>query len=386
MSACEKLKVIVCDDESKMCSAVKEILDPFRPEVAALGVTAEFEVRLAATGEELLAMMDADPADLVLLDYKLPGISGMDILRRFSEEKRDVSVIIMTAYANIETAIQATRLGAFDFLAKPYTPEELRYTVKKTAHHIVVSRHARKLAAEKRQIRFQFISVLAHELKAPINAFDAYLDVMRTMTLGKSMEAYTDIIAKCSDRTDGMRKLIADLLDLTRIESGQMKRQPARLELDKALAAAAEGVAAEAARRGIKLELAGAGLAVEADPSELEIILSNLFTNAVKYNKDGGAVRALGSEAGGKVHICVEDTGIGLQQKDAARLFNEFVRIKTSATVHIPGSGLGLAIARKLALQAGGDITVASEPGKGSRFTLSLPSAAPAAAIDLSAA
>lgn len=375
MAVSEKLKVIVCDDEAKMCSAIKIILDAFRPEVPALGVEAEFEVRLAATGEELLSQMAADPADLILLDYKLPGLSGMDILRRFSEEKCDASVIIMTAYANIETAIQATRLGAFDFLAKPCTPEELRYTVKKTAHHIIVSRHARKLAQEKRQIRFQFISVLAHELKAPINTFDAYLDVMRSTVLGKNMDAYADIIAKCSARTDGMRKLIADLLDLTRIESGQFKRKPASLDLAKALAAAAEGVAAEAARRKIKLDIEPGGLLVEADSSELEIILNNLFTNAVKYNKDNGLVRVSAAEAGGKVRVCVEDTGIGLEKKDAARLFSEFVRIKTSATIHIPGSGLGLAIARKLALQAGGDIEVASEPGKGSRFTLSLPAA-----------
>ena len=383
MAASEKLKVIVCDDEAKMCSAIKIILDAFRPEVAALGVEAEFEVRLAGTGEELLAQMAADPADLVLVDYKLPGLSGMDILRRFAEEKRDVPVIIMTAYANIETAIQATRLGAFDFLAKPCTPEELRYTVKKTAHHIIVSRHARKLAHEKRQIRFQFISVLAHELKAPINTFDAYLDVMRSMALGKDMTSYGDIIAKCSARTDGMRKLIADLLDLTRIESGQFKRAPVSLDLAKALAAAAEGVAAAAARRGIKLELEAGGLSVAADPSELEIILNNLFTNAVKYNKDGGLVRATALSAGGKVRVCVEDTGIGMEKKDAARLFSEFVRIKTSVTIHIPGSGLGLAIARKLALQAGGDIEVESAPGKGSRFTLTLPSAGGAGAVDL---
>lgn len=376
MAASEKLKVIVCDDEAKMCSAIKIILDSFRPGVPALGVEAEFEVRLAASGEELLSQMDSDPADLILLDYKLPGVSGLDILRRFSEEKREVSVIIMTAYANIETAIQATRLGAFDFLAKPCTPEELRYTVKKTAHHIIVSRHARQLAHEKRQVRFQFISVLAHELKAPINTFDAYLDVMRSMALGKNMESYADIISKCSSRTDGMRKLIADLLDLTRIESGQFRRVPEALDAGKALAAAAEGVAAEAARRGIKLELGGGGARVLADPSELEIILNNLFTNAVKYNKDGGLVRAAAEQTGDKVRIRVEDTGIGMEKKDAARLFSEFVRIKTSATIRIPGSGLGLAIARKLAQQAGGDIEVDSEPGKGSRFTLSLPAAA----------
>jgi len=376
MSAAEKLKVIVCDDEAKMCAAVRDILCSFRPEVAALGVTAEFDVRLAATGEELLAQMSEDPADLVLLDHKLPGISGMEILRRFSEEKRDVSVIVMTAYANIETAIQATRLGAFDFLAKPYTPEELRYTVKKTAHHIIVSRQARRLAHEKRQIRFQFISVLAHELKAPLNAFDAYLDVMKTMTLGKEMDAYADIMGKCSERTEGMRKLILDLLDLTKIESGQFRRKPEALDVGAALSAAADGVAAEAAKRGIKVKLSAGGVRAEADRTELAIILNNLFTNAVKYNRDGGSVSASASAAGGKVLVRVEDTGIGMQKKDAERLFNEFVRIKNSATIHIPGSGLGLAIARKLALQAGGDIKVESEAGKGTCFTVELPEAA----------
>ena len=96
-------------------------------------------------------------------------------------------MIMITAYASLETAVTATRRGAYDFLAKPFTPEELRGAVRKAARHLILQRQARRLAEEKRQVRFQFISVLAHEMKAPIAAIEGYLQMIRERALGESL-------------------------------------------------------------------------------------------------------------------------------------------------------------------------------------------------------
>jgi len=108
---------------------------------------------------------------------------------------------------------------------------------------------------------------------------------------------------------------------------------------------------------------------MKADRGELEIILNNLVSNAVKYNRDAGSVRVAVRREGAAVVVAVSDTGIGMTKDDAARLFGEFVRIKTEKTRDILGSGLGLSIVRKLAILYGGDVSVTSEPDVGSTFT-----------------
>jgi len=109
-----------------------------------------------------------------------------------------------------------------------------------------------------------------------------------------------------------------------------------------------------------------------ADPSEMEIVLNNLVSNAVKYNRDDGTVTVVIDHKGEAARIQVTDTGIGLTPEEAAKLFNEFVRIKNEDTYKILGSGLGLSTVRKLAQMYGGDAMVKSEKGVGSTFTVTL--------------
>ncbi|HNV21085.1 MAG TPA: ATP-binding protein, partial [Candidatus Hydrogenedentes bacterium] len=284
----------------------------------------------------------------------------------------------VSAYASIETAVRATKQGAYDFLAKPFTPTELKSTVTKAAKHLMVARQARRLAQEKRQVRFQFISVLAHELKAPINAVEGYLNVVRDGTIGDNPEIMNQIVFRCLDRIQGMRKMIGDLLDLTRIESGQKRREMERVDAGDMAERAIETLLPDAQARSIAIELHKNGdLALWADKGELEIILNNLVSNAVKYNKDNGRVDVLLSRDGEFLTIAVKDTGIGMTRDEAAKLFNDFVRIKNSSTSGILGSGLGLSIVKKLAMLYEGKVKVESEPGEGSTFTVTLKDTAP---------
>lgn len=170
-----------------------------------------------------------------------------------------------------------------------------------------------------------------------------------------------------------MRKLIEDLLDMTRIESGQFHRQLEPLDLREVAAEALETARGPAAEAGLTLELhADQPVPISADHRELEMILNNLVSNAVKYNRPQGRVDVTITAEADQAVIRVADTGIGMSPEETAKLFNEFVRIRNEKTRNVLGSGLGLSIVRKLVLLYEGSIEVASTPDVGSTFTVRL--------------
>ncbi len=176
----QELRVAMVDDEAPLSSAVQRILAKYKGHVEAVDVDVTYHSTHFTTGEEFLdGLARGDEYDLLLLDLKLPGLSGLEILTKLADQGRQLVTIMITAYATFETAVQATKLGAYDFLAKPFSPEELRYSLRKATDQLILSREARRLAEEERQVRFNFISVLSHELKAPLNAIEGYLKLMR---------------------------------------------------------------------------------------------------------------------------------------------------------------------------------------------------------------
>ncbi|MCE5278500.1 MAG: ATP-binding protein [Planctomycetaceae bacterium] len=369
----QTLKVLVVDDEPGMRMGVQRALKGLVLQLPEIDGDVAIEVQEADSGEAALEAIAAAHPDILLLDHKLPGISGLDVLERVNGHSEGMLTLMITAYASLETAITATKRGAYDFLAKPFTPEELRAAVRKAAKHLMLQREARRLAQEKRQVRFQFISVVVHELKAPIGAIKGYLQIMKDRTAGNELAAYDHMVDRSMVRLDGMQKLIFDLLDLTRIESGQKAREMTAVDAVAAARDAIEAQAAAAAPRKIVLELhAPPALEMTADRGELDIIFNNLVSNAVKYNRDGGRVDVTLACEGGVVTATVSDTGIGMAQEDVPRLFGEFTRIKNEKTRNITGSGLGLSIVKKLAQLNGGDATVASRLNEGSIFTVTL--------------
>lgn len=368
-----QLRVLVCDDEPGMRIGVARALRDFVVSVPDITDAVLFEVEHAESGEEAIEKVEARTPHILLLDHKLPGMTGLDVLDRIESSQSDMLTIMMTAYASIETAVRATKQGAYDFLAKPFTPAELRNAVRKAAEHVVVAQQARRLAQEKRQVRFQFISVLAHELQAPLGAVQGYLDVLKDRPAGVDAAACEHMIDRCRNRMLFMRKMIGDLLDLTRIESGQRRREVCEFDVCAAARTAMETVSAQAAEQEVEVTLhAERPVLMTGDASEIEIVLNNLLTNAVKYNKRGGRVDVMVAEAGDEVVIEVADTGIGMTDEEAGRLFKEFVRIKNKKTRHILGSGLGLSIVKRLAQLYGGSVSVKSEPDAGTTFRVAV--------------
>jgi len=374
----ETLKVLVVDDELGMRLGVERTLSRYSFEVADFDETVSFAIRKAGDGKEAFAAIEEELPDILSLDHKLPDAQGLDILVDIGKRKLGILTIMVTAYASLEVAVSATKSGAFDFLAKPFTPDELKSIIQKAARHIFLHRRAIQLELEKRQVRFQFISVLAHELKSPLAAVEGYLRIVDKQMLGDSIVKYETMISRSLARLDGMRKMIFDLLDLTRIESGQKNRELTQVNITAVAQNSIDGVTPDATQRNISISLsAPEEVFMAADPGEIEIILNNFLTNAVKYNRDNGTVDLTIEAIEGGVRVVCADTGIGMSEEEQQRLFGEFVRIKNEKTRSILGSGLGLSIVKKLLAFYDGNVDVKSEPDVGTTFTVTLKEVAP---------
>lgn len=369
----EKLNVLVTDDEMGMRLGVLRTLRDFTMHVPEIDETVGFSIDHAESGEEALEKIRRQPPDILLLDHKMPGISGLEVLEQLAGMKTDMLTIMITAYASIETAVSATKQGAYDFLAKPFTPDELKSTIRKTATRLILVKRARRLAEEKQQVRFEFIRVLAHELKSPLNAVRGYLELMERRQCGEQLAAYDEMIGRSLDRLNGMYKLIRDLLDITQIESGRKTRTLTAIDVAAVARTAVETVQSEAEFRRIAIRVHAAGDAtISADAGEIEMLLNNLLSNAVKYNRDGGSVDLTIERRDAKLVIAVADSGIGMTPEECGRIFNEFTRIKNELTQGILGSGLGLSLVKKIAQLYHGEVRVESRPDVGSTFTVSL--------------
>jgi len=368
------LKILVVDDEPGIRSGVSRILRNFKVDYPFMDEHIEFEILDEEDGESALETIRAQKPEIILLDNKLPGIQGIDVLETIKKENLNSVVVMITSYASLELAVQATKDGAYDFIPKPFTPQELRASVETVTKHIFLKQMTKKLNTEGRQIRFQFLSVLSHELKTPINAVEGYLKMLQDKQFGNDLNNYEQIIDRTMKRIKGMHNLILDMLDLTKVETGNVKRNVKELNLFNSIHSAVDTMQPYAIQRGVDIHVNGPEkVNFEADPEELEIIFNNLISNAIKYNKDNGRVDVNIREQNENISIQVSDTGIGMNKTELSKLFNDFVRIKNEKTKNISGSGLGLSIVKKLTDSYNGDINVCSKPDEGSIFTITFP-------------
>jgi signal transduction histidine kinase len=333
-----------------------------------------FDVIEAATGEEGVEILDRVRPDILLLDNKLPGMQGVEVLEYVRKKNYDVVVAMITSYASIDVAVRATRDGATDFIPKPFTPQELKSSIENITKQQYLRRITHKLKQEGKKIRYQFLSVLSHELKAPLNAIEGYLRMMQEKQSGDRIEDYAEPIDRSLQRIQGMRNLIMDLLDFTKI---RLERKEEKIQ-EVVLADIASGAIVTVQPYAIQLEVGihldvRSDTVIMADPSDMEIVFNNLISNAVKYNKRGGKVEITIDDAGSEAIIVVSDTGIGINIAETDNLFAEFVRIKNEKTRNISGSGLGLSIVKKVVELYNGTIKVESTPDIGSTFTIRLP-------------
>ena len=372
------LKVLVIDDEPGIRSGVSRILNNFHVTYPFMDEDYTFEVTEAATGEDGIAILENEMHDILLLDNKLPGIQGVDVLEYIRKRNYDIVVAMITSYASLDVAIRATRDGAIDFIPKPFTPQELKSSIENITKQQYLKRITHKMKQEGKKIRYQFLSVLSHELKAPLNALEGYLRMMQEKQAGDRIEDYATPIERSLQRIQGMRSLIMDLLDFTKIRLDRKEEKIQEVNLAEVASDSIVTVQPYAIQMDVTINLdVRSDVSIMADPDDMEIVFNNLISNAVKYNKVGGKAEITIDSSDIEAILIFSDTGIGITRNDTENLFTEFVRIKNEKTRNISGSGLGLSIVKKVVELYHGTINVESTPDVGTVFTIRLPKKRP---------
>jgi len=369
----DTISLLVVDDEPGIRSGIRRILSRHIVSFPFMDEDYAFEVNEASTGEEALEILEKEAPDILRLDNKLPGMDGMEVLEIIRNRGMDIMVAMITSYASLEIAARATDDGARDFIPKPFTPAELKASVDLIAKQLFLKRITHTMKEEGKKIRYQFLSVLSHELKSPLNALEGYLQMMRDHELGENLQEYHQVLDRSLQRVEGMRSLIMDLLDFTKIRLERKEDKIEHVNLKERAHLALSTIKPLAIQRNISVSFSGDEVFFDADPSDLDIMFNNLLSNAVKYNHEGGSVVVSTLSRENHAEILIRDTGIGMSEEEVSQLFKEFVRIKNVKTRGITGSGLGLSIVSKIADLYGGHIQVKSSPNKGSEFKVILP-------------
>jgi two-component system sensor histidine kinase/response regulator len=362
----KKPKVLVIDDEESMRDSCTQIL-----------TKDGFHADTAENGSVGLEKIKESKPDLVLIDLKMPGINGMHVLEKVKNINSNIIPIVITGYATVESAVEAMKKGAYDFLPKPFTPEELRIIIRRGLERKKLIHEAERLRREKKLLEENFITMVSHQLRSPLGAILQYFEVILAGMVGEVDPKPKEMLEKAKDRLEGLLTLINDWLDVARINDGQivdnLKPMKLRLILEKLV----EFMQPSAKKNNITLELSsysGNDL-IKADEETLEQAFTNLLSNAINYNKPNGSVKISLEEKDNYIAVDIQDTGIGIAKEHLPFIFDQFYRVKRSEGQKMKSSGLGLSIAKKVVDAHGGSIQVSSKLGKGSTFTVLLPEA-----------
>jgi signal transduction histidine kinase len=236
-------------------------------------------------------------------------------------------------------------------------------------------RHALKEAEDANRAKSDFLATMSHELRTPLNAISGYAELLKMGIRGPINEAQRADLDRINRSQAHLLGIINDILKFAKLESGQLEVKMEDFRVGDAVRAAEELVKPQLDARRIQYQLSAGdeGVTVRSDRERFQQIILNLLGNAAKFTPEGRSVTVGWEQKGDKVLTHVTDTGIGIPADQLDRIFDPFVQVDASTTRQSEGVGLGLAIGRDLARQMGGDVTVSSQLGQGSTFTLTLP-------------
>jgi len=370
-------RILVIDDEAGIREGIKRGLTP-----------QGYIVETAENGEQGLALFRQNPCDLVLIDVMMPGISGIDLIGEIHRIDPEAVCVIITGYATVEMAVRAIKEGAYDFLTKPFSVDDLLLVVRQglerrrlsleTKRLQSIEAEARRLQEEKTRLeeldraKMQFIRLVTHELQAPIAAIHTYLKLILEGYV--SPEEQNKIIEKCLARAQEQMKLINDLLELGRVQVQIQDGKVEKIDLEEILHTVVEKMIPQAIEKGLdfRCQIQPGPKVILGNRDHFTSVWTNLIGNAIKYTEKGFVEVTLKSE-NGKLIGEVRDSGIGIPEADQKNLFQEFFRASNAKKSSQQGTGLGLSIVKRIVEAAGGQVWVESKEGKGSLFGFSVP-------------
>ena len=370
-------RILVVDDE-------KEIRDFL---LKALTRLKGYDVELAENGEEALKKIEKGNFDLVLTDLKMPNTDGLQLVAEIGKSKPEILTVLMTGHGTIDSALEAMKRGASDYLTKPLNLDEMIVRLQKVLEERQRFVKLRDFATQlekanqelKRidEIKSEFVSVASHELRTPLAAIKNAVQLILQGKTGEINENQKNFLSMADRNISRLTNILNDLLNLSRIESGKIDLKIEELDpripiefIVSSLKPQADGKSLQ-----LRIEIQKELSAVYGDREKVEQILTNLVGNAIKFTPEGGeiTVSARPSPRGrNKLAISVRDSGIGISEDQFEKIFEKFHQVEGSLHRSVSGTGLGLAITKGLVEAQHGEIWVESQIGKGSTFTFTL--------------
>lgn len=482
-------KILVIDDEKGLRLGTKRILEK-----------EGYQVKTAENGTEGIRTGISEEFDIAIIDLKMPDRDGIEVLKEIRSVFPNTVCFIATAYASYETAIESAKLGAFGYIPKPFTPDELLQQIKsgydkrlllvetekwrkereerllevafeKTRLNtiinsikdgvLVVNKNGEavlynpsaliylqldnikieeflvdklnpKIASlinsfiEKgiyenksyssqieissgdlfieatsspvphpdgslagvvvvmkditgmkkiEHLKSQFVSMVSHELKAPISAVHGFINLILNDEMSISEEKKTDFLKRSQIRLESLIKMVNDLLDISRIEMKTVHREIKEINPEESLRNIIELFKFDIDNKGISVNILNdnGNYIIKADQEEINRIYTNLMSNAIKYNRKNGNISIRLSRDNRYFITEIQDSGIGMKPEEKEKLFREFFRAKNEFTKNISGTGLGLSIVKRIIDSYAGKIEVSSVYNVGTTFKISLP-------------
>ncbi|MGQ9516781.1 MAG: ATP-binding response regulator [Anaerolineae bacterium] len=385
------------------------LIDDDRLNTKLLEVTladAGFRVMTALSGKEGLQLFRREQPDLVMLDMLMSDLHGLSVLTTLKRRAPALPVIIMTAHGSEEMAVEAMKLGASDYLVKPLhyqrvaavvrehiEKSRLRATEERLTHQLRESslqlmRRVAELELARRRLeqahaeleeagrlKTEFISMVSHELRTPLTNIQGYVELLLDETDGPITDTQREYLEIVLDNCKRLIAIANDLLDISRIEAGNLRLSKTRLRLQELVEEAVRSwyPQFQAKNLQLSLDLTPQPLWIWADWERMLQVLNNLLSNACKYTPAGGSVTVRVYPSNDKALVEVIDTGIGIPEQDLERIFEKFYRAESSRQEATYGTGLGLPIAKSLVELHDGSISVTSKLSQGSTFTVQLP-------------
>ena len=359
----DKDKILIIDDEEIVRDSCIQIL-----------AKGNYEIVTAQNGEEGLETLKDFQPDLALVDLKMPGISGYEVLDRIHEYDPTIITIVITGFATVDSAVESMKKGTYDFLPKPFKPDELRLIVQRGLERRNLILETIALRREKEMLREQFAAIVSHELKSPLGAVQQSMYGLASDLEDKLSDEQKNKIERLQSRIADLIKLVNTWLRAISVDISTIRDNFETISIVEMISKAVENVQQHAIRKDIAIETSIEEPLAPINGNEVTLVeaLVNIIGNAVKYTQMGGHIAIASREEAGKILVEIKDNGVGIAAEDIPHLFDDFYVGKTKPEGE-RRSGVGLAITKRIIEAHDGSITVESELGKGSTFTVHLP-------------
>ncbi len=356
-------RILIIDDEEVVLDSCTRILK-----------SGAYKIATATNGRLGLDLVKEFQPDLIYVDLKMPGISGMEVIEKIRDTDPTIVVIVITGFATVSSAVEAMKNGAYDFLPKPFTPDEFRLITQRGLDKRGLILETIQLKREKEMLREQFAAIVSHELKAPLGAVQQNLFVLISELSNQLTEDQKTRFGRMQANISDLINLILTWLRVLSVDVMKIRENFKPTSISTIISKATESVLTHATRKDVEIisSVKEPLPLVNGDEGTLVETVVNILGNAIKYSRTGSQIILKAEEIENNIVISVADTGIGISKEDLPYIFNDFYTGKDGQKIE-KSSGLGLAITRRIIEAHYGSVSVESELGKGATFTIRLP-------------